>query len=382
MRAPLSTAFVLTLTLAGGLAAADAQEPPAPAAGASATQETAADAVLQRYQSAKDPAEAQGALAELAAMASQSPRAAYLCGVLWAQVDTTAAGRATARRCLDLSAKSGMAEAQHALAVLLIEADPNDPLQRAAAEQWLRASAKTLPESVYLLALLKADQAPDVSRARAEVVEKAARAGYAPAQYELARQLYALGTVESKAASRAWLDKAAAQHHGDAAVELALLIQADGRKQDAARIVALLEISSRAGSPRGDHALGVRLMTGDEIAKDSVRAFELFRRAASRGYVPAMYATGFALSEAIGTGVDEAAAVAWFRRAGDRGNANAMFAMANSYANGWGVGKSEDLAETWYCKAAQAGNVSAIEMMKRRGRCAIPPAQSTGSVSR
>lgn len=376
-----STALATMLTLAGCVVAAQAQTANVPpTSNARATQDASANALLQRYQSAKDPAEAQRAFDELATSAAKSPRAAYLCGVIAAPASSVVASRATAQRCLESAANSGIVEAQHALAVLLLEAKPGDPQQRAAAERLLKIAAKMLPESAYLLALLKADQAPDPERARQEVVAKAAQAGYAPAQYDFARRLYAQGSAESKAAAREWLDKAVAQHHAEATVELALLIESDGRSEDTPRIVALLEAASLAGSPRGDHALGLRLMKGQGVTRDNERAFELFRRAASRGNVPAMYATGFALSEGLGTGVDDAAAFAWFRRAADRGNADAMYAMGNSYANGWGVGTSPDVAFGWYCKAAKAGSAPAMEMVKRApaGQCVIEPRQSKG----
>ena len=374
-----SKALVMAVALAGLPVAADAQSPAAPPAGTTrAAQDAAANDLLKRYQSAKDPREAQRAFDELVASAAKSPRAAYLCGVLASQADSVVANRATAQRCLQDAAKKGMVEAQHALAVLLLAEKPGEPRQRAEAEQWLSRAAKSLPESVYLLALLKAERAADPATARRAIVDKAAEAGYVPAQYELARLLHVQGSAESKAAARTWLEKAAAQNHAEASVDLALLIESDGREQDTPRIVALLEAGSLAGSPRGDHALGLRLMNGQGVPIDQERAFELFRRAAARGNVPAMYATGFALSEGMGTGVDEAAAVEWFRRAADHGSADAMFAMGNSYANGWGVGKRMDLANRWYCKAAQAGMEQAIDMVHRgpADQCVIEPRPS------
>jgi len=371
-------ALLFVLAVAAGTSAQAQTQPPATANTALQVQDPAADALWKRYESANDPREARRAFDELVALGAKSPRAAYLCGLLAAQEGSVVADRAIALRCLEDAAKAGIAEAQYRLALLLLDAKPVDPKQRAAAEHWLLSAAKELPESVYMVALLRADQSPDPERVRREVVDKAAQAGYAPAQYELARRLHAQGSTESKAAARGWLEKAAAQGHGEAAVELALILEADKREQDIPRIVALLEMAAKAGSARGDYALGLRLMDAKGVKRDTERAFELFRRAALRGYVPAMYATGFALSQGTGTGSDDTAAVEWFRRAADRGNADAMFAMGNSYANGWGVGKSMDVAYLWYCKAAQAGSPPGLDMIKRAGtkECAIQPAHT------
>lgn len=365
LAACLITLSTVVITVVFGTGPVHGQNVAKPAAGpARKTQDSAADALVKRYQSATNPREAQGAFDALKASSLKSPRAAYLCGVLASQPGSVVADRATALRCLELAAKAGIAEAQHALAIQLLADKPGDPRQRIVAERWLAPAAKQLPESVYLLALLKAAQAPDPLQARRELINKAAAAGYAPAQYELGRLLRAHDSAESSAAARPWLEKAAAQQHPDALVDLALLIEAEGRQQDMPRIAGLFAAASLAGSPRGDYELGLRLMHGKGVQKDNERAFTLFRRAASRGYIPAMYATGFALSEAIGTGVDEAAAVEWYRLAAERGYSDAMFALGNSYANGWGAGKNMDVAFHWYCKAAQAGNERGLEMVK------------------
>lgn len=367
-------AIVIALGMAAGTPACAQTQPPPTATAPIPAQDPAAEALLKRFQSANDPREAQRAFDELAALAAKAPRAAYLCGVVAAQEGSVVANREVAMRCLEDAAKAGIAEAQHRLAVLLLTAKPIDPKQRATAERWLTSAARELPESVYMLALLRADHSPDPERAHREVVDKAAQAGYAPAQYELARRMYAQGSSEAKASARAWLEKAAAQELGEAAVELALMLEADRREQDTPRIVALLETASRAGSPRGDYALAMRLAEARGMKRDTERALALVKRSAASGHLASEYALGFMLSHGIGGESDESAALAWFRRAAARGHPAAMYAIGNAYANGWGVGESMDIAYQWYCKSAQAGDASAAALVKgnKASDCLLP----------
>ena len=366
---PLLTAF--TLAVSTPAAAQSASTP------VNAAVDPAADALLERYQSASDPREAKRAFDALVAASEKSPRAAYACGVLATQPGSVVADRAIALQCLQRAARGGMPEAQHRLGLLLIDGK-RDPAQRAEAERWLASAARSLPESVYALELLKAEQGPNPESARRAVVEKAAEAGYPRAQFDLARRLYAQGDDASKAEARGWLAKAAEQDYAEAATELALLIELDRREQDIPRIVALLEKGSKAGSARADYALATRLLEARGVKRDTERAFQLFRRAASQGDTKAIYATGYMLGQGIGTGMDEAAAVEWFRRAADRGDADAMFAIGNSYANGWGVGKSIDVASRWYCRAAQAGSEAGRILISRAktADCEIGDVQS------
>ena len=115
-----------------------------------------------------------------------------------------------------------------------------------------------MPESVYALALLRAERDSDPVAARRAVVQKAADLGYPPAQFALAEVLHRKGADEDRAAAREFLERAAGQGHAEAAAELALLLDTDRRDGDVAKIVSLLTRASDAGSARADYALGQR----------------------------------------------------------------------------------------------------------------------------
>src|SRR5690606_26791536 len=85
-----------------------------------------------------------------------------------------------------------------------------------------RAAALGEPEGVYRLALLAAGDDAE----RLVVARKAAEAGYAPAQYELAVHfLQGGGAPDAGAGSQgvAWLTKAAGQGHARAQFDLAVV---------------------------------------------------------------------------------------------------------------------------------------------------------------
>ena len=291
-----------------------------------------------------------------------------------AQRGSVVADRSLAVQCLRRAAQAGHPDAQYRLAILLI-GEEADPQGVAEARRWLESSARSMPESVYELALLNAESQPNAALARASVVEKAAAAGYPPAQYELARSLFAKGDNAGKqAAYRDLLNKAAEQRHGEAAAELALQLQGDARTEDASRIISLLTLGSSAGSARADHALALRYATADGVKRDTERAWQLARRSAAGGYAPSLYTVGFFLSHGVGVASDVQAALEWFRRAADRGNLDALMAIGNAYANGWGIGKSLDVAYKWYCKAAQAGHAGARSLVSRQANseCDLP----------
>jgi uncharacterized protein len=362
---------------------AHGQQPSSPPANAGIAEDANADALLKQYRSANDPREAQRAFEELKLAAAKSPRAAYVCGVLAAQKGSVVADKAVALRCLTDAARADIPDAQYRLAIAILESAPDDPARQAEAERWLARSAAALPESVYLLAKLEAARQPNPELARRNVVEKAALAGYAPAQHELARRLHGEGNESARAASRDWLEKAVAQGNAESIVELALQLAAEKREQDVARVVSLLEQASKAGSPRADYALGLRLLEANGVKRDTGRAFSLIQRAAAAGDAEAQYALGFMIGQGAGVSTDDQAALGWLLRAAENGHLEAMFAVGNYYANGWGVGKSMDIAYDWYCKAAQRGHQTARTFVKRaRGPSACELAPVDGPADR
>ncbi|HEX4884079.1 MAG TPA: hypothetical protein VFX05_08070 [Casimicrobiaceae bacterium] len=358
---PAPTPLLLTLLLATA---------PALAQDTVAGADEATRAAVQRFRAATDPADARRAFDELRARSSTSAQAALACGVLAARPGSVVADRTKAIECLRRGADAGSDEARHQLARLLL--DPPGGAGRAEAEKLLAQSAGALPESVYLLAKLRAERAADPVAASRATVEQAAKAGYAPAQRELAGLLLQDGKRDE---ALEWLEKASAQGDAEAAYELATALTARHEARDVARIVELLQFASARGMPRAWYALGMRYLRAEGVKRDTERAFQLVSAAAMAGELEAQYAAGFMIGQGLGTPGDDAAALAWLRRAADRGHAEAAFGVGNYYANGWGVGKSMDLAYRWYCTAARRGQPRAVEMVQRSAsaaECALP----------
>ena len=188
-------------------------------------------------------------------------------------------------------ARRGVSEAQHRLALILLDNEV-DPRQLAEAEKWLRLSAESMPESVYTLALLKAEQQPDADAARRAVVEKAAAMGYAPAQFALARVLHGKGTPEDRVAAREVTGKGGGPASCRSCCRAALPLTVTS-VPGIPRIVSLLTFASEAGSARADYALAQRYAQAHGVKRDTERASQLMRRSAVAGHVPSQYAVGY-----------------------------------------------------------------------------------------
>ncbi len=289
-----SFAFLLAALLAG--ARAVAADTPAAADEATRT-------AVQRFRAATDPAEARRAFDDLRARSTSSPHAALACGVLAAPPGSVVADRGVAIECLQRGAQAGLPEAQHRLALVLL--DEPGGARRAEAEQLLAQAARELPESVYLLAKLRAARAADPDAATRSTIEQAAKAGYAPAQRELAGLSLRDGRRDE---ASAWLEKAAAQGDAESTFERAMLLAADGRESDVPQVVELLARASAQGSARAQYALGVRYLNADGVRRDSAQAADLFRRAAAAGLPDAQYAVGHVIADGLGTAADDALA--------------------------------------------------------------------------
>ncbi len=345
----------LSVLLAGPLAWAQLTQSPAFA-------DESARASMRRFRSASDPAEARRAFEELRSRSTTSPQAALACGLLAGQAGSLVYDRAVAISCLREGARAGSPESRYHLAVMLVKDKGAGRAEREAeAERLLGQAAPSSPESVYLLAKLRAERSPNPAAALRTVVEDAAKAGYAPAQREWAHRLIEGGRHDD---AMAWLEKAWSQGDAEAGYDLATLLAARRAGADLPRIVELLDQASQQGSARAGYALGLRYLDALGVKRDTVRAATLFQRAATAGLADGQYAWGHVLADGIGVPANESAALAWFEAAASQGHVEAMYALGNAHANGWGTGKSMDMAYRWYCRAAQNGLERAIKLVR------------------
>lgn len=109
-------------------------------------------------------------------------------------------------------------------------------------------------------------------------------------------------------------------------------------------------------------ALGERYAKGDGVPKDSVKAVELFRKAANQGSAAAMNDLGVMYEHGEGVGQSHYIARDMYLLAAERGNAQAHVNLGAVYERGMGVPTDYKAALDWYKKAASMGN----EKAKRR----------------
>jgi TPR repeat protein len=232
-------------------------------------------------------------------------------------------------------------------------------------------------------------------------IQRAADAGSSEGAHRLAI-IYAqglAGTPRDEARALDLFQKAAAAGHTRAQINLGILyLRGLGVPRDVVNARAWLEKAAASGDPQALYTLGRAMDEGSEhIAPDSVRAADLYRRAAEKGHVLAGLRYGLALSEGIGikrdvaaaqkwlvqardNGVPEAAlamgdmaartpasrdkaanertvqtAVSWYDVAAQGGVPSAQFKLANAYFSGVGVARDPMQAMLWYSRAAQQG---------------------------
>jgi len=107
---------------------------------------------------------------------------------------------------------------------------------------------------------------------------------------------------------------------------------------------------------------GWMLFEGIGVAKDRVRAFDHFRRAAEQGEPAGMFYLGRALTA---DGKHEEA-LTWYRRAAERHYKPALFRLGISYLDGLGIAPDHALGLSYLQDAAKAGHVLAKGQLAKR----------------
>ena len=103
------------------------------------------------------------------------------------------------------------------------------------------------------------------------------------------------------------------------------------------------------------YALAHKLRTGDGVAKDEARAFEILKELSDAGHVKATNSVGFYYERGIGVGRDDAQAAAFYKKASDGGSAVAKHNLGNFYLDGKGVEKSSLEALRLFRESSDAG---------------------------
>jgi len=149
----------------------------------------------------------------------------------------------------------------------------------------------------------------------------------------------------------------------DADVQLAVrLMDGDGVARDPVRAVELVRPHAEAGHAEAQFVLGLAYSSGQGIEKDRATAVAWYRRAAAQNQAHAQFLLGLALLRGDGTTKDLAEAIDWFEKSAQNGNAGAQYQLAIAYVRGQGVERDVAASTQWFERAAEQGHADAQYM--------------------
>lgn len=318
---------------------------------------------------------------KLVARAAQAklPAAEYRIGLCYLQGKGVPASRSEGRRWLELAATQGNADAQTAIATLLITGQVDDqPRPRAgglfgdsalaqpdfiAAEGWARRAAEAGSAEAQALLGYILTAGPEAIRNLEQAEHwygRSAASGNPQGKLGLGLAiLRRAGTniAEQKPGiaaivSAAELDLPMAQYlHG------VLLEHGVGLPPDPAMAVRLYQKAAATGLRSAMARLGLALIEGRGIARpDPITGESWLRRAALAGDVEAAALVGDLYAKGGDLPPNFAEAAVWFQRAAEGGHAMAARALGMLYLTGAGVPRNADEAAVWFERAGRAGD--------------------------
>ena len=264
---------------------------------------------------------------------------------------------------LQKAAEAGSARSQYMLGTLYLGGDivTSDAAQ---ARKWLARALKSgVVEALRpLLEVSQMPPLPDIGKLEAD-----AKMGDPVAQHAFAAALATgRGIQADTEAAQAWLLKAAQAGLAEAQYDLGIALSR-GEQPDYAGALRWLRLAASRHYARAEYALGQMYADGLGVTRDEREAFRWYQRAAGQQLPAAEYAMGYALSEGAGTARDDAEAFGWFKRAAMHGHAEAAFRVSTMYANGEGVAKDPNEIRRWECRASILGSERAAGNLDRRG---------------
>jgi TPR repeat protein len=268
-----------------------------------------------------------------------------------------------------------------------------------AAEKTFRTYAPGDPDAEAWLGVVLLDRGQPKEAVKA--LQHAADAGSREANHRLAL-VFAEGQAgipRNDQRAVELFQKAAEAGHRRAQINLGILyLRGQGVPRDLVQARAWLEKAAATEDASALYALGRAMEESDPVVSaDSVRAADLYRRAAEKGHALAALRYGLAMVDGLGikrdtngaqtwllqaekSGVPEAAlalgdlsartpaskdkaanekivqtAVSWYEVAAKAGVPSAQFKLANAYFAGAGIARDPVQALLWYGRAAQQG---------------------------
>jgi TPR repeat protein len=181
-------------------------------------------------------------------------------------------------------------------------------------------------------------------------------AGDRNATFALAMMTFAgRGVAKDNDAALALLKRAAAEGHGPAMYNLAVVLMGSGKPDDLTQAVDLLRKAAEIEVPDAQYALAVLTKEGRGTEKNPAEAARWMARAAANDNLSAQVEYAIMLFNGDGVKADETRAARLFALAAGRGNAIAQNRLARILAAGRGMPKNLVEAASWHMMASQQG---------------------------
>ncbi len=107
------------------------------------------------------------------------------------------------------------------------------------------------------------------------------------------------------------------------------------------------------------HELGRKYFSGLGVKQDYVKALELFRRSAAKGYPRSLHNIGCHYLNGLGIKKNGVEAAKWFTKAADKGYANSSYLLGYYYQEGQFVEQSGEKMYKYYKMAADQNHLEA-----------------------
>ncbi|MFL2770085.1 MAG: tetratricopeptide repeat protein [Rhodospirillaceae bacterium] len=120
-----------------------------------------------------------------------------------------------------------------------------------------------------------------------------------------------------------------------------------------------LESKANNGDSQAKFYLAIRLMSGDRIQRDEIRAVGIIKGDAIAGEAPAQYLLGAALAAGTGISVNETEAIDWFRKSAEQGYVSGEYWYGFMLTRGRGVEANWSEGLKWIRQAAEKGHEDA-----------------------
>lgn len=130
--------------------------------------------------------------------------------------------------------------------------------------------------------------------------------------------------------------------------------------------LSTLTAKAESGDPTAQYKLGEAYRNGNGVAKDRLKAFEWYKKAALQGDAQSQLAVGLCyLSGFDGTAKDDKEGVKWLQMAAEQKNVDAAKKLGNIYEGASGIPANDLLSMKWYKEAAELGDAESQFMVGR-----------------